>query len=725
MQQKELAGYGKSRERGSEVVPATAAGDMQQIAMNYAITITDANSLIIADEHKEYELHEVESLDNIGSLSGSQASWEHPPAASVNRGSMDDFDTSTQIVPKSGLEARSGEGNNHLAIASPTRHSPVDGATDQRVTGALVNYGEGSCQQTYSSNMGRNVYQGEIAVVEAGNVNGVNQPVTVDAIVPRAAREAVIQGSVNSPNAAIGDVRRADDRVETLQLTSQSQRSGGPRTDPIFIPEPLGTKDGDLAKSSCEAYILQHIAADGTEEMDISARFRDVSRADLMIQYGESSEGNTVTMELVCDSAKSDRHEDLGSAGELQGESAFEKANPKESEEQHGSAEAPDGNGASPTCPVAGTEAGDVSQEGYNGDGYFPELLREEEGKDDAVTVEAKGSAELTETDPEAVAALNSSVLSAYFGDILHSDTDRCFCQLAVNSGRFSVSSMNSLMDKCPDTCGHLRTCNASAVRSGTYSRIYDAVGGEVETAASGHWSKLLQRPPVNKHMPSQHRSDCHELKTNGLQSGDCRLVRKCESMEVVRDHRVDNADETRLCPKKQFTNLFGLIPNAETETTDNFQVPQLAMYDLVGTEAGRAGGFTEGCDGSCGQTEQANLTPGEAPMGRVLFYGYHGPNNQYMHTVKHPDFRYTEECTVTPQELGFDSVESLNRSLNAPSEVIVKPPACFGGPVFFRGNVAKSMLCRQDYMVNTVFQINWRENQIRRKRQSESCWQC
>ncbi|KAK1936194.1 hypothetical protein X943_001955 [Babesia divergens] len=106
-----------------------------------------------------------------------------------------------------------------------------------------------------------------------------------------------------------------------------------------------------------------------------------------------------------------------------------------------------------------------------------------------------------------------------------------------------------------------------------------------------------------------------------------------------------------------------------------------------------------------------------QIPYGRVMFYGLHGPNYQYVTTLKHPEFKHDSTCNVTTNELGFDSEESFNRSLNAKSEIIIRPPATLGGPVFFRGNVAKSIICRQDYIANSVFQINWEQNKLRRKR--------
>ncbi|KAK1443503.1 hypothetical protein BgAZ_203790 [Babesia gibsoni] len=105
----------------------------------------------------------------------------------------------------------------------------------------------------------------------------------------------------------------------------------------------------------------------------------------------------------------------------------------------------------------------------------------------------------------------------------------------------------------------------------------------------------------------------------------------------------------------------------------------------------------------------------------RVMFYGIHPPTYHYWGTSGgHPQFQHNSQCQISAQELGFQTEDCVNKSLNAQSEIIIRPPACFGGPLFFKGNVAKSIICKKDYISDTVFAINWEKNKLRRKRHEQ-----
>ncbi|KAK2196837.1 hypothetical protein BdWA1_002086 [Babesia duncani] len=109
---------------------------------------------------------------------------------------------------------------------------------------------------------------------------------------------------------------------------------------------------------------------------------------------------------------------------------------------------------------------------------------------------------------------------------------------------------------------------------------------------------------------------------------------------------------------------------------------------------------------------------------GRTLFYGYYKPfRGQTEYTPPNYErYKMTRDCQVPSRELGFDSVEAFNRSLNAPSEVIIKTPCSLGGYVAFKENLAKSLLNQKQWIANTVFQINWNKHQKRLKRSWAPC---
>uniref|UniRef100_A0A3B0N229 Uncharacterized protein n=1 Tax=Theileria annulata TaxID=5874 RepID=A0A3B0N229_THEAN len=109
----------------------------------------------------------------------------------------------------------------------------------------------------------------------------------------------------------------------------------------------------------------------------------------------------------------------------------------------------------------------------------------------------------------------------------------------------------------------------------------------------------------------------------------------------------------------------------------------------------------------------------------RTLFYRFYEPFTEYdynfnssnQHSFNPP---YTK-CS-SPSKLGFDSVESLNNSLNAPCEIIIKPPVSIGRSISFRSNVCKSVLSKDRFISGTVFQINWFNPRRKKSRSFLTC---
>ncbi|EAN34155.1 hypothetical protein TpMuguga_01g00917 [Theileria parva strain Muguga] len=120
------------------------------------------------------------------------------------------------------------------------------------------------------------------------------------------------------------------------------------------------------------------------------------------------------------------------------------------------------------------------------------------------------------------------------------------------------------------------------------------------------------------------------------------------------------------------------------------------------------------------------NLEKNSPFYSRTLFYRFHEPSFYYDYyynsfVPNHSNLEYTK-CP-SPSSLGFDSVNSLNNSLNAPSEIIIKPPVSIGKSISFRSNVCKSVLAKDRFISDTVFQINWFN--LSRRRKSKSFLPC
>ncbi|UKJ88287.2 hypothetical protein MACJ_000731 [Theileria orientalis] len=111
---------------------------------------------------------------------------------------------------------------------------------------------------------------------------------------------------------------------------------------------------------------------------------------------------------------------------------------------------------------------------------------------------------------------------------------------------------------------------------------------------------------------------------------------------------------------------------------------------------------------------------------GRTLFYRFHSHGNRTFSrsnsNISYP-FPIKDPSCLSPYNLGFDSVASLHKSLNAPSEIIIKPPVTIGNSVSFRSKVDKCVLSEDKFITDSVFQINWLSTKkTRRKRSLLQC---
>nr|PVC53328.1 hypothetical protein MACL_00000152 [Theileria orientalis] len=126
-------------------------------------------------------------------------------------------------------------------------------------------------------------------------------------------------------------------------------------------------------------------------------------------------------------------------------------------------------------------------------------------------------------------------------------------------------------------------------------------------------------------------------------------------------------------------------------------------------------------------ESKDAALQQDQTPYcGRTLFYSFHGQGNRAFSrsdsnlTLPYP---IKDPRSMNPLNLGFDSVASLHKSMNAPSEVIIKAPVTIGGSVCFRSRVDKCVLSEDKFITDSVFQINWLNT--RKTRRKRSLLQC
>ncbi|UKK00685.2 hypothetical protein MACK_000759 [Theileria orientalis] len=129
------------------------------------------------------------------------------------------------------------------------------------------------------------------------------------------------------------------------------------------------------------------------------------------------------------------------------------------------------------------------------------------------------------------------------------------------------------------------------------------------------------------------------------------------------------------------------------------------------GKSSHKSGSYTDECSENQESKELADIHDQTPYYGRTLFYRFHSHGNRTFSrsnsNIAYPIPIKDPSC-LSPYNLGFDSVASLHKSLNAPSEIIIKPPVTIGNSVSFRSKVDKCVLSEDKFITDSVFQINW-----------------
>ncbi|CDR94285.1 hypothetical protein, conserved [Babesia bigemina] len=492
------------------------------------------------------------------------------------------------------------------------------------------------------------------------------------------------------------------------QHSSRNQSIDPPWSEPFFIAQPFGTDAGLAESSNCEATILKQMLDGVVEEFDISAQFEGFEDAEILVDCENTPQQCQIRMTCICSSSES--YDDDESPHDR---TTVKKKNPTKDgckhvpeateydAEKNRSKERCTGTGATKVCKQCSgfDEAPDcesLTNKKQNNHYAGAEMMYEGEANENAD--------DHREPTPRG--------------------GDHNKCMERAHEPRRAVhphchhSSIPDSVEQC-NCLGYMSFGSRECEKPNSADCI-------LEANVTGDGARIVATDPKKNRSPDlvirRLKSDCHECRPR-TSKGYCN---RCCSLQVTAEDRLGSFNEVYPDSTLVDNGFWGLSGNQEPGGSNaEFSVPDLPMFNLFATSVRQPCENLE-ADTSYGR-KNSNVSPhiyGELPRERVLFYGYHGPNCQYVRTTQHPNFRHTQACTVNPRELGFDSSESLNASLNAKCEIIVRPPQCLGGPVFFRENVAKSFLCQQDYIANTVFQIDW-QNNIHRKKRSASCWQC
>ncbi|ORM41990.1 uncharacterized protein BXIN_1056 [Babesia sp. Xinjiang] len=518
----------------------------------------------------------------------------------------------------------------------------------------------------------------------------------------------------------------------SVELTERSNRTNSSKRSiykPVFIAEPFGTVEGNIASANCESVILQDIAANSDGGFDISTHIRDVDQAKLMIKCDKSANGNIV-MELVCNSSKSNTDEATGLNTHCATPVSERENGPKDSSNKTDTVQE---TGDKKYKVFIGPEDGTLSIEiarNLSESGNNTTVVRDEFSTNDDVTEKVNVRTESENSYMDTWIEEHRNMFLMGENENLHCDSPECRCHWGLGNIHLSPCSSHTLKSGGGKTCGYGHSCEGSATCNCANGGLSNSVSSSfgMTTPASNIYGSFNRRRYDSGNHLQRRLSDCCENVSKDMENVCDSLFKKSGSIDVIPHDRSDGFDAFH--PQNIGSGFFGLWRSCGNESADDgFEIPRLPMYDVVGIDKTTPRDLNNSDHGGCEKLECVDSVPEKqtqdtVPTERILFYAMHGTNYQHVYTTTHPEFKHTADCTVTPQELGFDSAESLNRSLNAKSEIIVRPPACLGGPVCFRANVAKSILCSQDYMTNTVFQVNWYENSLQKKR-SASCWLC
>ncbi|GFE54044.1 hypothetical protein BaOVIS_014480 [Babesia ovis] len=500
-----------------------------------------------------------------------------------------------------------------------------------------------------------------------------------------------------------------------------SNMNGVPPPEPVIILEPFGTEEGNKASLECESIILQQIALNDEGGYDISTHIRDVDHTTVMIHCDQSHNGS-LTMELVCDSTRSNQ----GNGNKEFGfHSGVESINEREYITKHNPH--PTDTKADKTLQscfendpgLIGTEQG-----GCNGRNNISSVQSEHKSHNATPLQENNGA----NSGNGSVDSWLDKQRNIFMCEEKHpnSDSSPCGCHWSMSNGNMTSMDNTSRSDGYVNHV-NLNNDKASCRRVNGTGDQYDSTSNGMDRLEIDGRMYGVQMPNTTKggYQLQRHMSDCHDSSNNSQDGKEHLLFRKCSSMDVTPQSRSEYTEQPY--EQKSGSGIFGFINNFKQQKQIDFDLPPLPMYDIVeGVTPGKYETEERHNDKAADSSEITceNLMSNQVPRERILFYGFYG-NRCKNYDMKRPlEFRHTSRCTVTPQELGFDSAESFNRSLNAKSEIIVRPPVTLGGPVFFRANVAKSVLCSQRFITNTVFQINWYENSLLRKRRA-SCLGC
>eukprot|EP00371_Babesia_bovis_P002134 XP_001610781.1 hypothetical protein [Babesia bovis T2Bo] len=514
--------------------------------------------------------------------------------------------------------------------------------------------------------------------------------------------------------------------VNNIEILSPKVTGRGDATspDPVFIAQPFGTLEGTKASEECESLILQQIARNKDGGYDISTNIRDVENATVVIKCDQTSSGE-LTMEVVCGTNGSKCTNDNESNSPPDNVFDYDSGCPANS--------VTDIFATQQRKERKGEENDDNAPGGYeNGQSNVNLNIKENcvrnppslKAQEEAPRIKDKHS--VYDGSDSVNFCMSNNNTASY--NVLNNQT-----QSLYSCGQWSVDHNN--MPSIDDTAlsGNSNTfqnTDLSETILDTEKVKYnqeECNGMTEENYGEGSVNNgtLEQAYEDNTKQNQRRMSACCDNAQGNIDEENDDSFRKCSSMYACPQGREESNEHQ--C-QSEASGIFRFFSNIRDMCSgSSFNVPVLPMYDNTDYESSgecEMGMVNEDEYMDFVENENQNVNYKDSTMERVLFYGFHGNNYQHYRTVYHPIFRHTEGCTVTPQELGFDCQESLNNSLNAKSEIIVRPPVCLGGPVFFRANVANSILFSQSFISNTVFQINWYQNSLLRRR-TPSCWGC